>query len=105
MQEASSLPSHMQKWKPMGIRFATLLVNSPTNGTATVSGAQVWKQKYNLIDVDVMADPGYAMVAGSSVGTPQTTLVNPRTMKVVLVQQGYPPPYATIESLAVQNGG
>ncbi len=95
----------MQQWKPRGIKVITLLVNSPTNGAPTLAGALQWKQKYNLVDVFVMADPTYAMVSGNQVGTPQMTLVNPRTMQVTFVQQGYSGEYSKLEALAKQNGG
>jgi hypothetical protein len=39
--------------------------------------------------VYVAADPQFLMVPGLSVGTPQISIVDPRTMKVVLLQEGW----------------
>jgi hypothetical protein len=44
-----------------------------------------------LQNVYVLADPMFSMVPGTSVGTPQQTLVDPRTMKVMHLQEGYAP--------------
>ncbi len=95
----------MQAWKPKGIRVITLMIDAPNDGPPTLAGTQQWKQKYNLIDVDVMSDPNFALVSGAQVGTPQMTIVNPRTMQVIFVQQGFSGDYSKLENLAQQNGG
>jgi hypothetical protein len=56
-----------------------------------VQGAQIWRDQFGLQNVYVLADPNFSMVPGSSVGTPQQTLVDPRTMKVMHLQEGYAP--------------
>lgn len=44
------------------------------------------------------------MVPGSSVGTPQLTIIDPRTMQVVLVQEGYGGSYPPqLEQTALDN--
>jgi hypothetical protein len=93
----------MQKWKPMGIRVITLMLDDPPTDTkpVTVVGAGKWKTKYNLLEVGVMADPTFSMVMGGSVGTPQMTIVNPRTMQVTYVGGVN---NAAVEALAKQNG-
>ncbi|MBM4358511.1 MAG: hypothetical protein FJ096_10430 [Deltaproteobacteria bacterium] len=95
----------MQKWKPMGIRVVTLLIDDPQGGAPTLLGAQQWKQKYNLLDVDVMVDPGFSMAYTSQVGTPMLTYVDPRTMKVTYTQQGFSGNYSGLEAVAKKNGG
>lgn len=89
----------------MGIRVVTLLVDGPNNGAPSLMGALQWKQQYNLLDVDVMADPGFSMAFTQQIGTPMITYVNPRTMKVTFTQQGFSGDFSGLEALAKQNGG
>jgi hypothetical protein len=89
----------------MGIRVVTLMIDAPNNGPPTLAGTLKWKQQYNLVDVSVMSDAGFSLVSGGSVGTPQITYVDPRTMKVIFVQQGYSGDYSGLENLAKANGG
>ena len=82
----------------------TLMIDNPWDGAPTVQDAKTWKDNWGLTSIYVVADPNYSMVPGQSVGTPQTTIVNPRTMQVMLVQEGYSGYYpAQLESLAAQN--
>lgn len=89
----------------MGIRVVTLMIDNPDEGPPTLVGAAQWKQKYNLLDVDVMADPAFSMAYTSQIGTPMLTYVDPRTMKVTYTQQGYSGNYSGLEVLAKNNGG
>jgi hypothetical protein len=43
------------------------------------------------------------MVSGNSVGTPQMTVINPRTMEVTYVQQGYSGVYNQLLAVAREN--
>ena len=96
----------MSQWASQGLKITamTLLIDDPGGGVPTTSGAYAWKDNFNLTSVYVAADPGYALVPGGSVGTPQISIVNPRNMKVILVQEGYGGSYPPqLEQLAQQN--
>jgi hypothetical protein len=88
---AGGLESSMQGYASQGYGIAalTLLLNSANGGAPTVNDASAWKQNYGLASVYVAADPTFAMVPGSSVGTPQISVVDPRTMLVVHLQEGW----------------
>ncbi|HHH27493.1 MAG TPA: hypothetical protein ENK57_03960 [Polyangiaceae bacterium] len=81
----------MASWngQGLGIQAMTLLLDGPGEGPPSVNGAQTWKNNFGLTSIYVVADPSFSMVPGSSVGTPQLTIIDPRTMQVVLVQEGY----------------
>ena len=74
--------------------FVTVLLDSPSGGP-TVGGADAWRQSYGLQNVYVVSDHDlngnakFSMVPGNSVGTPQITIVDPRTMQVVAIQEGW----------------
>ncbi len=95
----------MQNWasQQLGIKWITLMLDDSNGGPPTTSGAQQWKSYWGLDSVAVCADPYYSMVPGSSVGTPMTTLVDPRTMKVIAIQEGYSGNYSQLVNLANQN--
>jgi hypothetical protein len=95
----------MQQWKAQGLKivWVTLLVDDPNEGPPTAAGAKKWRDKFGLNSVHVVADPGFSMVTGSSVGTPMHTVVDPRTMKVTFKQEGFSGNYSALTSLAQQN--
>jgi hypothetical protein len=106
MAEAGGFEQHMLSWNSQGLGIAamTLLLDDSSGGPPTLAGAQLWKNNYGLNSVYVVTDPGFSLVPGSSVGTPQTTIVNPRNMQVILLQEGWAgdfPPQLT--QLAQQN--
>jgi hypothetical protein len=83
----------------------TLLLDGPGEGPPSAEGALQWKEIHGLQNVTVVADPNFSMVSGGSVGTPMSTIVDPRTMEVVYVQQGYSGGFPEAEQLARQNAG
>ncbi|MBN4050178.1 hypothetical protein JYT28_00320 [Desulfobulbus sp. AH-315-M07] len=83
--------------------WVTLLLDNPNEGAPTTSGAWTWKDAFGLDGAYILADPNFSMVPGSSVGTPQTTLIDPRTMKVQYVKEGYDGNFSPLENLAQQN--
>ncbi len=95
----------MQSWagQGLGIKWLTLMLDDANGGSPTTAGSQQWKNYWGLDSVAVCADPYYSMVPGSSVGTPQTTIVDPRTMKVISIQEGYSGNYSQLISLANSN--
>lgn len=88
---AGGLAQDIQDWNDqnLGIVSVTLLLDGPGNGAPSVAGCQTWRDNFGLIDGYVGADPTFSMVPGNSVGTPQITVVDPRTMQVVHLQEGW----------------
>ena len=95
----------MANWKSqgLGIEVVTLLLDDPNGGKPNVQGCKTWIDNFSLKSIYVMADPTFSMVPGSSVGTPQQSVVDPRTMKVVYLQEGYSGQFPQLEQLANQN--
>ena len=95
----------MQGWnnQGLGIEWITLLLDDPNEGTATTAGAQLWKNNWGHTLSYVAADPYFSMVPGSSVGTPQLSIIDPRTMVVVDLQEGYSGNYSQLTQLAQSN--
>ena len=96
----------------LGIRVITLVVQDATQAPATVATALAWKNQYSLSDITVCADPGFAFAPANpgSVQLPVTVIVDPRTMKIMKVENGYiaaypisPDPEAV--AIAKKNGG
>lgn len=103
-----SLEGHISQWKAEGLNIAviTLLIDGPSGGQPTAQDAMTWKNQFSLQNVYVLADPGFSMVAGNSVGTPMQTVVDPRTMLVTFKQEGFNPAgFPELEQLARQNAG
>lgn len=96
----------MQQWQSQGLGIAaiTLLLDDPDEGPPTQSGVDTWIQNFGLTLSSVAADPYFQMVPGSSVGTPQMTVIDPRTMTVVMLQEGAGGSvHSTLVNLAQQN--
>ena len=95
----------LSTWKAQGLNvlWITLLLDDPNEGPPTEVGALQWKQTYNLGDSAVFPDSNFSFVPGNSVGTPQMTVINPRTMEVVFLEEGYSMNYSAIESVANEN--
>ena len=69
-----------------------------------MEGARTWRDNFGLNSIYVVADPNYSMVPGSSVGTPQGTIVDPRTMEVLQVKEGWTGSFPSLlTQLANQN--
>jgi hypothetical protein len=110
-QEAGQLETQIANWRAEGlnIQIVTLLLDNPGDAyPPDATGARAWRDQYGLSNVYVMADPNFDMVPGSQVGTPQQSVIDPRTMKVVHLQEGYAPgspAELALEALARQNAG
>lgn len=88
---AGGLAQDISSWESqgLGIVAVTLLLDDQNNGPPTQAGAQTWRDTFGLTGAYVAPDPMYSMVPGSSVGTPQITIIDPRTMQVVHLQEGW----------------
>ena len=96
----------------LGIRMVTLVVQDASQAPATIATALSWKNQYSLGDVTVCADPGFAFAPAnpSQVQLPLTVIVDPRTMRIMKVEQGYVAAYpiapdAEATAIAKKNGG
>jgi hypothetical protein len=108
-QEASELEAEKLHWDALGlgIEVVELLLNDPQSdgSTPTITGVTTWRDQFGLYSVTVAADTSFSMVVGTSVGTPQMTIIDPRTMQVVMRQEGWggSAQYQTLVDLATQN--
>ncbi len=67
----------------------TLLLDDPDDGPATSFGVETWREQFSLTRAIVAADPHLSLLSGDTVITPQQTIVDPRTMKVIAVSEGW----------------
>jgi hypothetical protein len=104
-KESKQLQSKIEEWNSAGkgIRVVVLVINSPTNSSPDLSSALQWKSQYGLIDAAVGIDPTIVFAVKSTFATPLRTIVDPRTMKVAEVAEGYSDDYSTLEALANEN--
>lgn len=87
--------------------FITLLLDGPSGAAAVPADALTWKQENALQNIHVFADANFSMVPGSSVGTPMLTVIDPVTMQVVHLHEGFAPQgnFTELEAVAAQNAG
>ena len=96
----------MNAWNAqgLGIKWMTLLLDNANEGPPDATGAKQWKDTFGLHHAIVAADPNFSMVPGQSVGTPQFTIIDPRTMTVTFLQEGAGGnEYTQLEQLAMTN--
>jgi hypothetical protein len=98
-------------WGALGIKVITLMVDDAQPGQpATINTALLWKKQFNLGTSVVAADPGFTFEPAPdpmtmAIGLPVEMVVDPRTMKIVDLQQGYSGDYSSLVALAMKNGG
>jgi len=104
-RQASELAEHIAAWEGLGYHIAvvTLLLDGPGDGPASAEGAALWRSEFDLEGVYVLSDPEARMVPGPSLGTPQTSVVDPRTMQVTYLEEGYSGNYPTLLNVAARN--
>lgn len=97
----------METWEAQGLNilFITLLLDDPNEGPPTVVGAQTWKDQFGAVKSAVFPDPSFTFVPGNSVGTPQLSVINPRTMVVEHLHEGFKQTgqYDELEAVAWEN--
>ncbi len=104
--EASELGSKLAgPWAELGIHVLTLIIEDASGNAATPKTALAWKTKYNLDAGAIGVDPDITFfpAGAGSVGLPLQILVDPRTMKIIHVSQGFSGDYTSIEALAKKN--
>ncbi len=87
----------------LNIQIITLLLDDPNEGPPTQAGVENWKTQFGLEETGVYADPNFSMVPGTEVGTPQPTVINPRTMVVDCVAQACGGSYGNLLAIAQAN--
>lgn len=109
--QAANAPQLFSQYDQLGIHVVTLVVQDASTAPATTTTAEQWKDQYKLTDVTVVADPGFAFAPlnETSVSLPVTIIVDPRTMKIMQVTEGYIAAYplkpdAEAVSIAQKNG-
>jgi hypothetical protein len=105
-QEATDMSANLAgAWKDLGIRVLTLIDEDAQSMPATSAIALAWKTKYKLDRSTVAADPAdtFLNIGESTIGLPLLTLVDPRTMQIVDVQEGYSGNYSSLLALAAKN--
>lgn len=93
-------------WGPAGVAVVSLIAENSKQQAASVADAKSWKDAFGLDHVAVVADPRYSLVTttSSEIGLPYTVLVDPRTMKIVEVFEGWAGrPEPAVLDLAQQN--
>ena len=98
------------QYDSLDIKPITLLIMDAAENAATTATALDWRTTYKLDDVGVYADPNFLLEPQNqqTIGLPITMVVDPRTMKVVSVTEGYgsqypPQPNADAVALAKKN--
>jgi len=109
--QAANTPQLFQQYDALDIRVVALIVQDQNSAPATTATAEAWKTQYGLTDITVAADPAFSFAPPdeSSVSLPVTIVVDPRSMKIMAVNQGYVAAYPlspdpTASSIAKKNG-
>lgn len=109
--QAADQPKLAADYAALGVKVVTLIVQDAFNKPATLATAESWKKQYTLMDIAVCADPQFLFQpsASGSVSLPMTVIVDPRTMIIARISQGYLAHYplsvdADVVTLAKKNG-
>jgi len=83
------------QYDQLNIKAITLLIMDAAEAPATTATALAWRTTYSLLDVGIYADPNFVLqpLNVTTIGLPLTMIVDPRTMKVVEVLEGYASTY------------
>lgn len=104
-QEATALDKNLAgTWRTLGVHVLTLMIEDGQQNPATVSTAKQWIQSLGLKQTDVGADPKFTFQPRASVvSLPMNIVVDPRTMTITAILNGYSPSDRTVEDLARKN--
>jgi hypothetical protein len=102
-QEAQEMPQDFATFSAKGIRVLTLMIEDANSNPASVGTAKAWRDNFNLSAIAVAADPTSSVLPPGSVGLPYQILVDPRTMKVVSIEEGYSGDISALVNLATKN--
>jgi thiol-disulfide isomerase/thioredoxin len=105
-QEAQEVQQHMadeNDWPAKGIKVLTLMIQDLDGRPATDRTALNWRNEFQLDKTIVAADPNATFAPAGQYGLPLLVAIDPRTMEIKDVQQGYSGDHSLIESIAAQN--
>ena len=103
-QEAMDLPAQISgQWGPDGVQFVTLMIEDANSQPATTQTALDWRNQFSLTSIAVVADPNFTFAMNGTNGLPTNILVDPRTMKIVALTQGYGGADPAVDQLAKMN--
>jgi hypothetical protein len=103
-QDQSSLVQTGGKWLQEGVAWVTLVIQDSNMNPATTANALAWRNEFKLQQAYVFADPAWDFSHPGQNGLPTNVLVDPRTMKVVGVIEGYTgPDDPAVDQLALKN--
>ncbi len=103
-QEAMDLPAQMSgQWGTDGVHVVTLMIQDANGNPATTQTASDWRTQFGLSSIAVVADPNFTFAMNGQNGLPTNILVDPRTMQIVAISQGYGGPDPAVDSLAQKN--
>jgi hypothetical protein len=104
--EALALPSLYARYASRGVRFLSLLLERNGSLPATQATLDGWLEKYALA-FDSAIDPLKTTVAKTDAQLPRTYFVDPRTMQIVRVEEGFHDtvPYVTDLDMVLKENG
>jgi hypothetical protein len=103
-QSQSPLVQTGGKWLTEGVVWLTLVIQDLNMAPATVANANTWRIEFKLQQSYVFADPLFDFGHSGQNGLPTNILIDPRTMKIVSIVEGYAgPDDPSIDQLAAQN--
>jgi hypothetical protein len=107
-EEAGDIDRHMSEasgWRAKGIEVLTLMIEDIDGSPANVRTALNWRNQFKLNTSTVAADPAFSFVDRTSdvIGLPEIIVIDPRTMEVIDVQQGYSGDHTLLEQVAARN--
>jgi hypothetical protein len=92
------------KWQTEGVAWVTLVIQDLNQNPATTANATTWRNEFKLQPAYVFADPSLDFGHAGQNGLPTNVLVDPRTMKVVNIVEGYGgPDDPSVDALALKN--
>jgi len=103
-QEAQATPQFMQTWGPQGVKVLDLIIQNVQQQPATTATALEWRNAFNLAPVAyVVADPAFSFAHSGQNGLPMNILVDPRTMQITKIVEGYGGMDPAVSMLALKN--
>jgi hypothetical protein len=92
------------KWIKEGVAWVTLVIQDLNQNPATTANATTWRNEFKLQGAYVFADPGFDFGHSGMNGLPTNVTVDPRTMKIVNIVEGYAgPDDPNVDALAMKN--
>ncbi len=103
-QEAQAMPQFMQTWGPQGVKVVWLIIQDQAGQPANTSHALWWRNSFNLGSFAyVVADPAFTFAHSGNNGLPTNLLVDPRTMQIVKIVEGFGGMDPAVSQLALKN--